>query len=103
MQPQGVKKLYRTPPKGPPAPWRRTCRAQVHAFTIVEVMMAASVMVLAISSSLIVLQQALRAVDTARYTTLAGQILQSQMEKLRLLNWEQMTHPTYGPVNFATF
>jgi Tfp pilus assembly protein PilV len=72
-------------------------------FTILEVMMAATVMVLAISSSILVLQQALRALDTARFTTLAGQILQSQMEKLRLLSWDQMTHPTYGPVNFATF
>jgi type II secretory pathway pseudopilin PulG len=72
-------------------------------FTIVEVMAAAIVMALAISSSLIVLQHGMRAIDTARYTTLAGQILQSQMEKLRLLTWTQLTHPTYGPVAFPTF
>ena len=78
-------------------------------FTIVEVMLAAAVMALAISSSIIVLQHALRAIDTARYTTLAGQILQSQMEKLRLLNWTQMTHTvaspgtSYGAINYTTF
>jgi Tfp pilus assembly protein PilV len=76
-----------------------------NAFTLVEVMVAASVMVLAICSSIIVLQQGLRAIDTARYTTLAGQILQSQMEKLRLLTWTQLTNTTTGPSApaFATF
>lgn len=72
-------------------------------------------MVIALSSSLIVLQVGLRAIDTARYTTLAGQILQSQMEKLRLLTWTQLTYPgtargaggspagTGGPINFSSF
>src|SRR5688572_24635328 len=102
MQPQDVKKLYRTPPRG----WRGACgRAgglRRRAFTIVEVMVAATVMVMAISSSLIVLQHGLRAIDTARYTTLAGQILQSQMEKLRLLTWTQLNSAT-GPVAYTTF
>ena len=65
-------------------------------------MIAASVMVLAISSSLIVLQHGLRAIDTARSTTLAGQVLQSQMEKLRLLTWTQLeavTSTTFTPDN----
>jgi hypothetical protein len=53
-------------------------------------MMAAGVMVLGISTSIIVLQRGMQAIDTARYTTLAGQILQSQMEKLRLLTWAQL-------------
>lgn len=66
-------------------------------------MLAATVMALAISSSVIVLQHGMRAIDTARYTTLAGQILQSQMEKLRLLTWTQLTNTTYGPVAFPTF
>lgn len=65
--------------------------------------MAATVMVLAISSSIIVLQQGMRALDTARFTTLAGQILQSQMEKLRLLTWTQLTNATSGPVAYNTF
>jgi prepilin-type N-terminal cleavage/methylation domain-containing protein len=78
-------------------------RRKRRGFTIIEVMLAATVLALAISSSIIVLQHGLRALDTARYTTLAGQILQSQMEKLRLLSWEQMTHATYGPINFTTF
>src|SRR5688500_5965266 len=85
------------------------------AFTLLEVMMAATVLVLGISSSIIVLQYGMRAIDTARYTTLAGQILQSQMEKLLLLNWDHVTVSgtargfggspagTGGPINFYSF
>ena len=100
-----VKKIFRnraTPPG-------RSHLQTKQGFTLIEVMLAATVMTLAISSSIIVLQQGLRAIDTARYTTLAGQILQSQMEKLRLLSWEQLTHTatppaiSYGAINFATF
>jgi hypothetical protein len=96
-----VKNLYRNRPSR--AQWVVIHNAGRRAFTLVEVMLAASVMVLAICSSIMVLQQGLRALDTARCTTLAGQILQSQMEKLRLLNWSQFVDPTYGPVNFPTF
>ena len=72
-------------------------RGAARAFTLVEVMVAATVMVLTLTSSLIVVQHGMRALDTARYTTLAGQILQSQMEKLRLLTWTQLTNATSGP------
>jgi Tfp pilus assembly protein PilV len=59
-------------------------------FTILEVMMAAIVMVLGITTSLTTLQYGFHAVDTARSTTLASQILQSQMEVLRLQNYTQI-------------
>ncbi len=75
----------------PPARRRR------RGFTLIEVMAGAAVMALAIMTSIVTLQYGMRAIDTARYTTLAGQILQSQMEKLRLLTWTQLTDPTYGP------
>lgn len=77
--------------------------ASSKGFTLVEVMAAAIVMALAISSSIVVLQHGMRAIDTARFTTLAGQILQSQMEKLRLLTWTQLTNATTGPVAYTTF
>lgn len=88
----------RTVPR--PARKRRNLRA---GFTIVEVGVAALVLVLCISSSLVALQRGFVAIDNARYTTLAGQILQSQMEKLRLLTWAQLTNTTTGPVTFTTF
>lgn len=80
---------------------RRDPRA---GFTIVEVGVAALILGLVISSSLITMQRGFVAIDNARYTTLAAQILQSQMEKLRLLTWSQLTtasgHPTTG--SFST-
>jgi type II secretory pathway pseudopilin PulG len=84
-------------------------KKKARGFTLIEVMLAGTVMVLAISSCLLVLQQGMRAIDTARFSTLAGQILQSQMEKLRLLTWTQLiyleggTPNTGGPVNWPTF
>jgi hypothetical protein len=75
----------------------RSRHSHARGFTIMEVVIASVVMVLAISSSLIALQQGMRAIDNARYTTLAGQILQSQMEKLRMLSWLQLINTTTGP------
>ena len=77
--------------------------ARRRGFTLLEVMMAATVMALAIVTSITTLQYGMRAIDTARYSTLAGQILQSQMEKLRLLTWTQLTNTTSGPVAYPTF
>jgi type II secretory pathway pseudopilin PulG len=77
-----------------PASARCDVRRSARAFTILEVMISTMVMVLVLTSSLQVLGYGLRMIDSARYTTLAGQILQSQMEKLRLLNWTQLTNTT---------
>ena len=73
----------------PPPPPRRQQAAR--GFTIVEFMMASVVMVFAIATSLTTLQFGMRAVDTARNMTLASQIMQSEMEILRLQNWAQIT------------
>ncbi len=54
-------------------------------------MMAAIVMVLGIVTSLTTLQFGMRSVDTARSMTLASQIMQSEMEILRLQNWAQIS------------
>ena len=78
-------------------------RRRKAGFTILEVALAGFVLTLAIAGSITTLQMGYRAIDTARYTTLAGQILQSQMEKIRLLTWAQLTDSTSGPVAFTTF
>lgn len=72
-------------------------------FTIVEVGVAAGVLILCLVSSLGVLQRGFVSIDNARYTTLAGQILQSQVEKLRLLTWAQLTDATNGPPANGSF
>jgi len=85
-----------TPERGRPVR-RGASRA---GFTIVEVMLAASVLVFVIASSLTVIQSGMRAVDTARNMTLAGQICQSALEVLRLQNWTQISAlPAESTVN----
>lgn len=59
-------------------------------FTIVEVAVAATVMVIAITGSILVLQSGFKALDNARKTTLAAQIIQSEMERIRMLSWSRV-------------
>lgn len=66
---------------------RRKPRFDARGFTIAEVMMASFVMIFGIASAIIVMQSGLRALDTARNTTLASQLIQSEMERIRLLSW----------------
>jgi type II secretory pathway pseudopilin PulG len=80
-------------------------------FTIVEVAMAAAIMAFAITGSIIVLKSGFTALDNARNTTLASQIIQSEMERIRLLNWsnidamsseQKLTLSTLFPSNTIT-
>jgi len=81
-------------------PFRRR-RAQ-GGFTIFEVMLASIILVLGISTSLTTIVFGMRAIDTARNSTLAAQILQSEMENIRLLNWAQLTAlPATGTVDIS--
>jgi Tfp pilus assembly protein PilV len=56
-------------------------------FTIFELAMAVMIMAFALMTSLTVIQMGLRAMDTARNTTIAAQLLQSVMEDMRMLPW----------------
>ncbi len=60
---------------------------KVAAFTILEVAMATFVMGFGIASSIITMQSGYKQIDLARGTTIAAQILQSEMERLRLMSW----------------
>lgn len=53
-------------------------------------MIAAMVLALGITTSITTLQHGLRSIDTARHTTYASQVMQSEMEQLRLKNWAQI-------------
>jgi len=65
-------------------------RPAARGFSLVEVMIAAIVMVLAIVTSITTLQRGLRSVDTARGLTFASQVMQSELESLRLKSWAQI-------------
>jgi Tfp pilus assembly protein PilV len=59
-------------------------------FSLVEVMVAFAVLILCICGSLTILTKGFLTIDTARCSTLAGQIMQSRIETLRLMNWTQI-------------
>jgi type II secretory pathway pseudopilin PulG len=65
-------------------------RMRAAAFTMLEVMVATIVLVFTITSSITVMQSGFQALDTARNLTTAGQVLENEMENLRLKNWAQI-------------
>lgn len=83
-------------------------------FTIIEVSMAAFVMAFGIATSIIAMQSGFKTLDIARGTTLASQILQSEMERLRLMSWTSISalstatdttapYPTGSPAGVEMF
>lgn len=62
--------------------------------------MATVVMVFVFLSALTALQHGFEALDTARNTTLAGQIIQSEIEDIRLKSWS--TLPSSGTIDLST-
>jgi Tfp pilus assembly protein PilV len=65
--------------------------AATSGFTLVEFVLASLVILIGISGSFVVINRGVHMMDTARRTTLAGQVLQSAMEDLRMNNWAQLT------------
>lgn len=65
-------------------------RNRCAGFTLLEVAMATFVLTFGIASGLIALQAGLKTLDVARGTTLASQLLQSEMENLRLQSWSDI-------------
>ena len=57
---------------------------------MLEVLLAASVLVLGITTSILALQRGFQALDTARNFTLASQVMQSELERLRVKSWSQI-------------
>ena len=53
-------------------------------------MVAACIMVFGIAASLLTVQRGYQALDAARHTTYASQVMQSELERLRLKSWAQM-------------
>lgn len=65
------------------------------AFTIAEVMVAAAVMAFAISTSVTTMQRGFITLDSARAISLAGQIMQCEIEKMRMTDWTTVNaYPT---------
>jgi type II secretory pathway pseudopilin PulG len=69
---------------------RRRLRSRA-AFTLIEVMMAFTILIAGLCGGLASLQSGFKSIDSARCSTLAAQIMQSQIERLRLLNWTDLS------------
>ena len=69
----------------------RARRMLSRGFTILEVTMASFVLALGIATSIIAIQSGLKFIDVARDTTLASQILQSEIERIRMMSWTSVT------------
>lgn len=67
-------------------------------FTIFEVAMAAAVMALALGTSLVVMARGYALLDSARCISYASQIMQSELEKMRLTPWGNGTAAGNGTV-----
>jgi len=70
-----------------PSATRRLAPQSQAGFTIVEVAMATFVMAFGIATSIVVLQSGFKHLDLARSTTMAGQVLQSEMERIRMMSF----------------
>src|SRR5688500_2197242 len=73
-------------------------RTQVRAgFSLLEVALATFVLGFAITTSITVLRNALGALDSARNLTIATQIMQTEIEKMRLQDWAIVNAYGTGP------
>ncbi len=70
-------------------PSGRTGRSSA-AFTFLEVMLAGMVLALGIAGSVVILLRGFQSLDTARNLTTATQVMQNEMERLRLKSWDQI-------------
>jgi Tfp pilus assembly protein PilV len=72
-------------------------------FTIFEVAIAAAVMALAISSALVVMGRGFASLDSARCISYASQIMQSELEKMRLTRWGDGTAAGNGTTGVTAY
>lgn len=73
-------------------------------FTVLEVLMATFVMGFGISTAIIGLQAGFRHLDLARGTTQAAQIIQCELERIRLMSWPEVRAlPASATFDGATF
>lgn len=88
-------------PRPSAAPGRR--RSLQAGFSILEVTMATFVMAFGIATSIVAMQTGFKSIDVARGTTLASQIIQSEIERIRMLSWSTVTAMDgTNPVNLST-
>ncbi len=66
-------------------------RVRAPGFTLAEVLIAVTILLLVFVSSISAITVGFKLLEEARASTLASQILQSEVENLRLRNWAEIT------------
>ena len=79
----GMKRFQSQAPSAASRPRRTDSRG----FTLVEVVMASMVLLFGIATSIVGMQIGYRSLDLARTLTLSAQVLQSEMELVRMKAW----------------
>jgi Tfp pilus assembly protein PilV len=85
----------------------RKKRPLTGGFAILEVAMATFVLAFGIATAIVAMQAGFRHLDLARGTTLAAQIIQSEMERIRMMSWTGVsaipaTETFDGATNFSS-
>lgn len=75
----------------------RAPRRLDRGFTLIEVALAAAIMALGIATSITVLQRGFAMLDNARNITTVAQIMATQMEQVRMLDWATVSGYAAGP------
>ena len=93
-----------TLPSSAPSAARRKARSgfpkkKTAGFTIFEVGLSGTVLVFGLCSAILTLQRGFQALDTARNNSVASQIMQNEIERLRLLSWSELTNTALVPVS----
>jgi len=78
-------------------------RNAARGFTLIEVALALIILALVIMSTVTAMQRCLAQLDTARNLQTASAIMQTEMEKERLMSWYQVADTSYQPVIDASF
>jgi type II secretory pathway pseudopilin PulG len=82
----------------PPGP-----RQSQRGFTIMEVTMTTFIMAFGIATAILTMMSGFRSIDVARNMTLASQVLQSEMERVRLMSWSDIgTLPAKETVDLSS-
>ncbi len=95
-----MKDLRPTYSTGPQLHHRRTLR-DARGFTILEVTMAAFILVLGIVTSISVIQRGFGYLDTARNLNVASQIMENEIETLRTQSWATVSAYSTSAVSVA--
>ncbi len=78
-------------------------RASLGGFTILEVALASVILALALTSIIPVMKTSFMQMDSARSVEIAANILQCEMEKERLMSWDQVSDAAYVPTIDTAF